>query len=46
LEAALAAESGKISQEDFASFQRQMNVAMRAFVIGGGQKSVEQNCFI
>jgi hypothetical protein len=42
LEAAFAAENGRISQEDFASFQRQMNVAMRAFVIGGRQKSVEQ----
>jgi hypothetical protein len=42
LEASLAAENGKISREDFASFQRQMNVAMRTFVIGGRQKSVEQ----
>jgi hypothetical protein len=42
LEAALAAESGKISQEDFASFQRKMNAAMGAFAVGGRQKSAEQ----
>lgn len=42
LEAALAAENGKISREDLASFQKDMNVAMRRFVVGGRQKSTEQ----
>lgn len=45
LEAALATEKGKISQEDFVSFQRQMNVAMRAFMRRHSAYGSRSRCF-